>query len=248
MLNPPTLCAVILTADAIPKVDVIPDGFDWFGAAMGLGGFVAAVVAIALARRAQRTADEMVASERRRVFELDVLRELMRALDEEGLAGKSYDRPFHLRLFALRLGMLSARLPTWDRVLQFSETVEVADLVGVGDEYRELRRTIRDRTRDQEQQQARFSSLGFGRLKEGLMLDADKNALFKKQMDAMLRDQQAITFDLKFLENQLDRVRISAGQRLREKLAYDVQQLILSNVEARTHRRTIREHIRFTGI
>ncbi|MFF5079234.1 hypothetical protein ACFY36_19420 [Actinoplanes sp. NPDC000266] len=95
---------------AAPEVDVVTDGFDWWNAIFGAGGTVAAFVAIVLARRAQKTADYAVTEERRRAFELEILRELMKDLDETSIAPDAFREPRKLKRYRLRLELLSTPL------------------------------------------------------------------------------------------------------------------------------------------
>jgi hypothetical protein len=61
---------------SVPEVDVRPDGFDWWNAVVGTAGILIAITAIIIAIRADRRADKVLTEERRRVFELEVLRDL----------------------------------------------------------------------------------------------------------------------------------------------------------------------------
>ncbi|WP_143235040.1 hypothetical protein [Paractinoplanes atraurantiacus] len=128
----------------VPQVDVVPDGFDWWNGLSGTGGFVAAIVAIVIAVRAQRTADQAVTTERRRVFELELLRELAKDLDN-GLAERALKEPAVLRGYEFRLNLLSARLQSWDQLAAAGDFAEVMAAVGF-ENGGELQRRMADLT------------------------------------------------------------------------------------------------------
>jgi hypothetical protein len=116
---------------AVQQVDVIKDFWDWVALFAGLGGTVAAVVAIVLARRAQKTATSAVTAERRRVFELEILRDLMRDLDEGKLVGRVFERPTELRKYQHRLALLSSKLPFWMQMMDITSTRAVIDALSM---------------------------------------------------------------------------------------------------------------------
>jgi hypothetical protein len=125
---------------SVPVVDVQPDGFDWWNAVVGTAGIVIAIVAIVIAIRTDRRADKVLTEERRRVFELEILRELARDLDG-GLAEKVFENPRTLETYELRLALLSSRLRYWDQVTGLANFGEVAAGVGAP-ELAELRGRI----------------------------------------------------------------------------------------------------------
>lgn len=228
-----------------PQVDVIPDGFDWanviiagISAVFGLGGFVAAIVAIVLARRAQRTADEAVTGERRRVFELEILRDLVTALDEGGVASEVYDRPLYLHRFGHRLSLLSARLPFWDQIMRLKDTGQVAQVVGVGDQYRVLMGAVSARKQDEEDVEKRLVAAWTRAGAPETSSDEQRAAAFE-QVEKLQREKEKIWDDQKTLDAKLRQVKGRGSQTLHTKLAYDIQQRILSNVEARRPHRTL---------
>jgi hypothetical protein len=120
----------------VPQVDVVPDGFDWANLFIGTGGLLIAVAAFLISLWVQRRSARSVIDERRRLFELDILRELATGLDDPSIAGSVFLNPHVLDRFALRLELLSERLPLWDQVLAVKNDLEVADLLGSGDDYR----------------------------------------------------------------------------------------------------------------
>ncbi|MEU4159933.1 hypothetical protein [Actinoplanes sp. NPDC026670] len=125
----------------MPEVDVVKDWLDYTNLVVGLGGLTAALVAILLARRAQRSADVGITEERRRLFELEILRELMRDLDETSLVAEAYWNPRVLEMYDLRLGLLTCRLSMWDAVMGSDGTAELLGLAGLDSRHRELKAT-----------------------------------------------------------------------------------------------------------
>jgi hypothetical protein len=102
----------------------VPDGFDWWNAVVGTAGILIAVIAIIIAIRSDRRADKVLTEERRRVFELEILRELAQTVDG-GLARDLLWSPGKLEEYRLRLKMLSTRLGYWDEVLGFTTASQV---------------------------------------------------------------------------------------------------------------------------
>jgi hypothetical protein len=119
---------------SVPQVDVVKDWLDYTNLVFGLGGFAAAIVAIILARHAQRSADTAITEERRRVFELDILRALMKDLDE-GLVGEVFTNPQALGRYRGRLSLLSSPLPFWERLMVQIDFYGVMQLIGLGAEF-----------------------------------------------------------------------------------------------------------------
>jgi hypothetical protein len=235
----------VISAADVPQVDVIPDGFDWFGAAMGLGGFVAAIVAIVLARRAQRSADTAIAEERRRVFELEILRDLAEDLDNSstaqlGLVDQLFRQPSDMKKYALRLDLLSDRMSFWDLVADLRDTEALIGAAGFGDQ----RRDALERERAANAQRAavgeefrvaqnRAHWPGDESLDAATRRDlADQAEKLNQQMIDLLNVENAARADA-------DRALKHAKATVAEKLAYDVTQLILTRVEARSVHRNL---------
>jgi len=122
---------------AVPAIPVNPenDWLDYTNAALaGIGG-LAGIVAIFIALRAQRTADEAIAHERRRQFELEILRALLDDLDSTSIGVESYDDPRTLRRYEHRLSLLpGAELSFWRAVMDARDSdavIAVLDQAGV---------------------------------------------------------------------------------------------------------------------
>ncbi|MGK5677575.1 hypothetical protein [Actinoplanes sp. URMC 104] len=125
----------MIFAAAVPKVDVITDRFDWWNAGVGTAGVLIAIAAITIAIRADKKADRILAEERRRVFELEVLRELAKEVDE-GKLDTAAEHPSLIGEYRLRLRLLSNPPQFWIDCLD-KDTVAMMDLLG-RPEYRGL--------------------------------------------------------------------------------------------------------------
>ncbi|GIE28390.1 hypothetical protein Ait01nite_014350 [Actinoplanes italicus] len=126
-----------LVAEPLP-VDPKDDLWDIIVDIGSITGAFAAVVAIVIALRAQRAADQAVGKERERVFELEILRELVKEIDEAELTRVAFSSPRYLKRFQLRLNQLSTRLESWDQVMALSDREAVIDWTGHGDQIRAL--------------------------------------------------------------------------------------------------------------
>jgi hypothetical protein len=125
---------VILSA---PEVDVIKDWLDYTNLAFGTLGVGATIAALIFAGRAQGDAKKArlsVSLERRRQFELEILRSFMEDLDEDGLHQVVVDKPGILRRYESRLRLLPEKdLPFWRQLVGLSWRDEVSALVGFKD-------------------------------------------------------------------------------------------------------------------
>jgi hypothetical protein len=97
----------------IPKVDVFPDGFDWSNLFIGLGGLAAAIVAIVIAVAAQAS----IARERRRQFELEILRDILIEVEEGDLMEDVEFNPGKLRRYRRRLSLIENPPSYWTTVM-----------------------------------------------------------------------------------------------------------------------------------
>ncbi|MFI6079294.1 hypothetical protein ACIA5C_48120 [Actinoplanes sp. NPDC051343] len=111
-------------------VNVSHDWFDILSLIAGFGGLAAALVALKQARRAQHTANHAITDERRRQFELEILRDLAKDLDA-GLAKEVWSRPTLLIDYAIRLDLLSTRLQFWGKIAVLKDYHEVSAAVGM---------------------------------------------------------------------------------------------------------------------
>jgi hypothetical protein len=234
---------------AIPQVDVVKDGFDWINLFVGLGGFVAALTAIVLARRAQRTADEAIADERRRVFELEVLRELLKDLRDTEVVGRTMREPNSLQQYRFQLDLLSSKLQFWERTMLQPDTDGVVDAVGLGVEFREARSAKQDAIDERGRTWTKFraveDAVGWPASAEaGLRRAGFGNEVINKGTTEWFRlraELQIRLAELTRTENLADAEMTTlmreASDRLREKLGDHVKQAIWSRVEARRHKR-----------
>jgi hypothetical protein len=91
-----------VTPTAIPEVDPITDGFDYTSLAINSIAVLAAVIAIVIAVRAQGS----IARERRRQFELEILRQILTDIEETDLLHEVEFKPGKLRRYQRRLLLL----------------------------------------------------------------------------------------------------------------------------------------------
>jgi hypothetical protein len=103
----PTLAA------AVPQVDVVHDGFDRLTLIFGAAGVVAAIVAIVIAVRAQRS----IADERRRQFELEILRQILAEVEDGNLLDEIEFKPGKVHRFRRRLMLIENPPPYWVTVM-----------------------------------------------------------------------------------------------------------------------------------
>lgn len=219
---------------SVPQVDVRPDGFTWWNAIVGFGGLLAAVIAIVLARRAQRTADEAITDERRRVFELDTLRRLMRDLGDREFVRSVLVAPGTLARYSFELDLLSSRLPFWDHVIGLPAMPRVVEAVGLGDDYRS---TTEARTLANQRRELLWPE--FRELYERYFVDGDRSVGTRlTELDA---ERNALLETEQSADRRLPEILSAAEAKLAEKLAYDVHQAVLARVEARKHRRSLRD-------
>lgn len=97
----------------VPQVDVVHDGFDWLALAFGAAGVIAAIIAIVIAVRAQRS----IADERRRQFELEILGRILADVEETDLFEDIEFKPHKLRRYSGRLQLIDDPMPYWTRVM-----------------------------------------------------------------------------------------------------------------------------------
>jgi hypothetical protein len=219
---------------AIPQVDVVPDGFDWWNGLAGTGGFVAALVAIVIAVRAQKAADQGVTEERRRVFELEILRDLMRDLDETKIASEAFRVPRKLAQYELRLGLLSTELELW-KLTPGLGRAELATAIGMGDEYREAMTASDEANAEARELNRLWNRLverdGFAATeRDGVTEFAPPDSPERTELDARLKANQTRRTELRKASSDLQR---RMYLRFRERLADNVRQAIWSRVEAR---------------
>lgn len=212
---------------AVPQVDPINDWVDYVSAGAGVVGLVVAIVAIVLANRAQRTADRAVTDERRRMFELEILRDLTKDLDE-GLAQRVFDRPATLAEYRFRLSLLSSELSVWTRVMALPDPVDVMDFVGV----RELANVEKARR----QAEAESERIGADIYILNLQVQNDgRNADARIRLDKARRKDDVLAARASDLKERELELRAAGNAELGKRLAYDVQQEIWARVEARRH-------------
>jgi hypothetical protein len=124
-------------AAAIHDVNVVRDGWDWVVVAAGIAGAFGAVIAIGFAVAAQRASADTrrdAVGERWRQFELTVLRELVRDLDESPhIYIEAPFQPAALRRYRLRLDLIDGDLPYWRRLVHLDWHDEVVEASGLSD-------------------------------------------------------------------------------------------------------------------
>ncbi|BEL05645.1 hypothetical protein Q0Z83_038360 [Actinoplanes sichuanensis] len=203
----------------MPEVDVVKDWLDYTNLVVGLGGFTAALVAILLARRAQRSADVGITQERRRLFELEILRELMRDLDETKLVAEAYSNPRALKKYDLRLGLLTSRLSMWDAVMRSDGTATLLELAGLDARHRELK------------------AIG------AELSKADAKILARDgewTHDEAWQARTKVKNDMQLNRSALGDLHAEGQVWLRDRLAWDVREAIQSRVRAGEQRRLSR--------
>ena len=207
------LLDLLLSAPALP-VDVQDDRLDITVDIAGVVGAFAAVVAIWIARRAERKADETVTQERRRVFELEVLRDLMKELSDPGFIDEFFYTPDKLQRFEFQMSLLQSPPEFWVHLARLRRMEDVIHAVGLGVEYDAA--VVKLERLNQEM--AVF---------EGgptVIDDAGEtrpNVKFGKLLTAMQR-----------AEKRKDDVKALARDQATTKLAWDIQQGVHSNVLA----------------
>lgn len=121
----------------VPQVDVVKDAADWIAFAVALLSAIGTVVAIVYAVLAEREATKAraaVAIERRRQFELEVLREFLHDLESTEIAADVIDNPVLLAPYRHRLALLPAiDLPTWRALLGLQYRDDVSATLGFGE-------------------------------------------------------------------------------------------------------------------
>jgi hypothetical protein len=102
---------VILTAPL--DVNVVHDWLDWVNLGVASVGILVAIVAIIIAIRAQRS----IADERRRQFELEILREILTEVEESDLLDDVEFKPGKLRRYQRRLMLIRNPPSYWVTVM-----------------------------------------------------------------------------------------------------------------------------------
>lgn len=114
----------------VQDVNVVRDLWDWVGLVGGVAGGFGAAWAIWVSAQTKQD----IIDERRRQFQLDVLREIATSIDN-GFLYLIADDPEKLRQFARRLDLLpGADLPTWREMLTMRWPDDVAIYMGFKDQ------------------------------------------------------------------------------------------------------------------
>ena len=211
-------------------VDPTNDWLAYANASLAAVGGFAGVIAIIIALRAQRAADRTVAEERRRVFELEVLRELMQQISSPALMEEIFSHPNHLRRFDFQISLLTSRLEFWEKIAASRDPGQVIDAVGLGAEHQAA---VDKAVRINEERQRNYQRLAEARDEllwpsAGAVGDADPVGDFA-QADS--RQQELLGLE-HAAEEKVALVRAQVPVRLGEKLAWDLKQAVLSRVEA----------------
>jgi hypothetical protein len=117
---------------AAPSVNVIPDAFTWFNLVFGFFGLAGAVVAIVIALRSQTKAQIAITEERHRVFELEVLRDLTKDLDETAIVVETMKHPSWLAKYRNRLNQMSTQLSLWEHYMKQVDQNALMEALGFG--------------------------------------------------------------------------------------------------------------------
>lgn len=127
---------------AIPQVDPIKDTYDYVAFGAGIASMLFSVIAIFYAASAQRAARDArydLAAERRRVFELEVLRDLVQTVDKYNLIAAAIDNPTVLHQFTQRLTLLAGtELPFWRRAVRASWRNDLVEELGHKEEIEQV--------------------------------------------------------------------------------------------------------------
>ena len=94
-------------------VNVLHDWFDKTTLVAGLAGLAAAIAAIVIALRAQKS----IPAERRRQFELEILADILVAVEETDLLDEVEFNPGKLRRYARRMQLIQHPPPPWVTIM-----------------------------------------------------------------------------------------------------------------------------------
>ena len=201
------------------EVDPVNDWLDYTNAVLAGIAMFASVIAIVIALRAQKAADQAVAEERGRVFDLEILRELTKVLDDEQAVGRFAWSSQPLAEYRRQLDLLSSRLPFWDQLSTMSTIQNKADAMGLGEKYLASQERIEVLNR------------AYNRVNE--MISKHSTSALTPEDFAYLRElgfnspneiQQGYEMDYA----ELGRISNEIRDRLGDKLAWDLQQAVLA--------------------
>ncbi|BCJ46111.1 hypothetical protein GCM10010168_50600 [Actinoplanes ianthinogenes] len=133
------------------------DAIARLSAASGLIGVTISLFAVGFAVRSFKIAGDRISQERMRVFQLEVLRQLVVELDESDLVAEVFSNPRELARFRMRLDLLKKNLPNWETVITLKDQREVMDFLGLGDRHDEwLELRLQKRQAEAERTSLRF--------------------------------------------------------------------------------------------
>lgn len=122
---------------AVADVNVVHDWMDWTALTVGALGSIAAAIAIWFSVRAQQDATKArrsVTVERGRQFELEILRELLREVDETDVVAVAIDNPAILTRYRHRLDLLPAsEMLFWRKAMTMNWRDDLAQELGYKD-------------------------------------------------------------------------------------------------------------------
>ncbi|MEV4275144.1 hypothetical protein [Actinoplanes xinjiangensis] len=96
--------------ESVPlDVNVLHDWFDKTTLVTGLAGLAAAITAIVIAVRAQKS----IPAERQRQFELEILADILVAVEETDILDEVEFNPGKLRRYARRMQLIQHPPPSW---------------------------------------------------------------------------------------------------------------------------------------
>ena len=201
---------LVFLADPPIPVHVVHDGWDVAALMAGLGGLAIAVAAFWFALRAKKDAEATVASERNRVFQLEVLRQLIHELDETEIVSEALEAPRKLARFSLRIGLLDKSLPAWEQVMLLDDRQTVMTFLAMGTEHALWldAGTRRREARDRERRARSFAEklrAGFDANEETLRMEKIE-AGAKKQLMTRLSSDLRDAVDVQVLAGNVPRL------------------------------------------
>jgi hypothetical protein len=231
---------------AVIAVDPQNDWVDYLNLVLaGVGGFASAI-AIWIALRAERKADTAVTDERRRVFELEILRDLMKDVDQ-GLAELVLSNLGYLQRYRFRLGLISAPMPFWQQVMDAQGYFGIMEALGF-DDFEAVDGRLTEAVEDRNWLASAIQLMPF-LTQQGPEVLRNTSARIGKwisdppSLDSSGQEWVETTAPLTQVLAQLNEevpqlvkrrteMRDAADPELVRRLAWDVEQLVLTRVEA----------------
>jgi hypothetical protein len=212
------------------KFEIETDWLDALDVLFGLAGSVVGVVAILIALDAKRTADRTVADERRRVFELEILRELMKEIGDPDTLRRLFSKPARLHAYDLQRSMLSSELSYWKNYAGLPDARAVIRATTMGVEWQSLDDELRENEKE------------FTRLRN-VTLEADQRKWNAEDLGARDLDAEEVSakaenlmVELQKARQEIDKEHSDVERRafveFSERLTRDLTEAAQSQVEA----------------